>query len=299
MRVRPSISAVVFMRLTCAAVCSTWAPVCVTSRSAAFGSPLFLGFDSTITPSVSWSKTSGAMNSGSAIPGKRRAGLDAGARGLRLQVLPAQHHLRLGGEADLARLERHLGADLDRGAVGVGGRHHQARGLALVALDVGAPHQHGDVLRIEAALDDAQERRRDLPLGEPAVELAREAREVLQELGQELEVVFEGGVRALELRELLPRRGLRETRLPHRAAQPQQDRHQDARGDRQPEEEGDELRRAAAGLQGHLQSTTKQRPCRPQGQANTVTYCPHPGRRVQSGVASASEKRSLRAPRVV
>ena len=107
-------------------------------------------------------------------------------------------------------------------AVGIRRRHDQPRRLALVPLGVRAPHQHRDVLRVEAALDDVQQHRRDLPLGEPAVELAREAREVLQELVEELEVVLERGVRALELRELLPgahafRRALRPTVLRSRS----------------------------------------------------------------------------------
>ena len=69
MRVSPSISAVVFIRLTWLAVCSTCAPVWATSRSAALGSPVFLGFATTMTPSVSWSNTRGAMRSGCGMPG--------------------------------------------------------------------------------------------------------------------------------------------------------------------------------------------------------------------------------------
>ena len=63
------------MRLTWLAVCSTWAPVWATRRSAALGSPLFLGFATTITPSVSWSKTRGAMTSGWARPASAGPGL--------------------------------------------------------------------------------------------------------------------------------------------------------------------------------------------------------------------------------
>ncbi len=71
----PSISAVIFIRLTWLAVWSTCAPVWATSRRAALGSPLFRGFATTMTPSVSWSKTRGAMRSGGGIPGSPGPGL--------------------------------------------------------------------------------------------------------------------------------------------------------------------------------------------------------------------------------
>ena len=88
----------------------------------------------------------------------------------------------------------HLGAHLDRGAVRVGRGHDEARRPGLLALRLRAPDQHRDLLRVEAALDDRQQLARDLPLAEAAVELAREARVVLQELGEEAEVLLEHGV---------------------------------------------------------------------------------------------------------
>jgi hypothetical protein len=189
-------------------------------------------------------------------PRQRSARLDPARRRLRLEVGAAHDHLRLGREADLAPGERDLGADLDAGAVGIGRRHHEPRRLALLALRLRAPHQHRDVLRVEAALHDVQQHRRDLALGEAAVELARQAREVLQELVQELEVVLERGVRTLELRELLPRARPVGARLADRAAQAQQDRHENPRRDGEPQEEGHELGHAPTGLHGHLRSRT-------------------------------------------
>jgi hypothetical protein len=70
------------------------------------------------------------------------------------------------------------------------------------------------VLRVEAALHDAHERRRNLALGQAAVELAREPRKVLQELGEEAEVVLEGSVRPSQLLDLLSCRGPRGALVP-------------------------------------------------------------------------------------
>ena len=70
------------------------------------------------------------------------------------EVLAVHVDLGLGGEADLARVERHLGAHLDRRAVRVGRGHDQARRPGLLALRLRAPDQHRDLLRVEAALDD-------------------------------------------------------------------------------------------------------------------------------------------------
>ena len=59
--------------------------------------------------------------------GEPRARLDAALRGLGLEVLAVHVDLGLGGEADLARVERHLGPHLDRRAVRVGRGHDQPR----------------------------------------------------------------------------------------------------------------------------------------------------------------------------
>ena len=182
-------------------------------------------------------------------PCERGPGPDPAGDRRGLEILAAEHHLRIGHEADLADLERHLGPDPRGAARRVRRGDDQPHCAPPLAGAVRAPDQHQHLLWIEAALHDAQQDPGDLPLAETAVQLAREAWVVLQELGEEAQVLLEPGVGMLQRGRRLAAAGALGARLREARAQVQQRGHGQASGHDEAEQERHERR--GGGLHDH------------------------------------------------
>ncbi len=168
------------------------------------------------------------------------AGLDAALGRLRGEVLAGHHDLRLRCEPELAAVHGDLGPKLVRGALRGHGRHHEAGRRVRLLLRPPAFDEHDGVGRLQAALDDMQDRPRDLPLSEGAEEVARQVRKLLQELAQRLLVLLELGVVPLELTELVSHRVRSLVGFPRRRAQTQDEWYQKPGRDQASEEERDQ-----------------------------------------------------------
>ncbi len=194
------------------------------------------------------------------------AGLDPAQRGLRGEVLAVHHHLRLRREPELAAVDGDLGPDLMRGALRGHRRHHQAGRLTRLLVRPPAFDEHDGVGRLQAALDDVQDRPWDLPLRQGAEEVARQVRKLLQELGQRLLLLLELRVGPLQAPKLLadPVRSL--VGLPRRRAQTQNEGNEQPRRDQQSEHERDQGR--------HESFLEEQGPCPRLFSASLPKYAP-------------------------